>query len=196
MSLILGGIGVGGVIDWEDELGVDCFEVGGVSRVVGVFVGIDMGGFVGCFVVFSCFFVVDWVICGKVGVMGEMGIKGEEEVDDVLFSFECSVGGVEYNEEFEWLMIGFGLCFFVVFVGILFGWVCMGGGGFFFFFEECIDGVVEVVFIFEMDFFMGVWMIFLLCRMIWWVVFFDGFGNLVLNEVLFVVEVDMIEFGV
>lgn len=186
---------MGGVTDWEDELGVDCLEAGGVSRAVGAFAGTDMGGLVGCFAAFSCFSAADWVTRGKVGATGEMGTKGEEEADDVSLSLECSAGGVEHNEESERSMTGFGLRFFVVFAGTLPGWACTGGGGFSFLLEERTDGAAEAVPISETDSPTGAWTISPLRRTTWCVAFPDGFGNLVLNEVSLAAEADTTELG-
>lgn len=113
--MILGGIGV---IDWEDALGVDSFDAGGVSRAVGSFTNGDIGGLA----------VLGWVGSGgggggggKAGTTGEMGMKGEDEADDVSLSLECKAGGGSAgtrrgNGECEWS--DFVLRFFlIVFTG-------------------------------------------------------------------------------
>lgn len=92
--MIPGGIGV---IDWEDELGVDSFEAGGVSRAVGVLARVDTGRLAGCFAVNG----------GKAGTTGEMGTRGEDEAEDVSLDLECKAGGESAgtrrgNGECEW----------------------------------------------------------------------------------------------
>lgn len=153
-----------GVIDWEDELGVDSFEAGGVSRAVGLFSNGDMGGLA----------VLGWV-SGKAGT-GEMGTKGEDEADDVSLSLECEAGGESAGTRrgtgaCEWsdFILRFFLTVFTGFAGLGTGDVLR------------VDDVLRTdaadVPISERDSFTGAWTISPLRRTTW-LVGFLGFGNL------------------
>lgn len=174
--MILGGIDAGRVTDWEDELGVDCLEAGAFEA--GAFAGRSL---------------VPWVTRGaKVGATGDMGIKAEEEADDVSLNLECNPGGVEKEpaeaggdiDESERSVTGFGFrFFFVVFAGTLAGFV-----SFSVLLVDRTEGAAE------RESATGAWMISPSRRRTWCVAFLEGFGNLV-REASLAAEADTAEAG-